>query len=88
MDSMQRFDQKLDMIAELEDLLGTEVDIVDLEGADPYFIHQLLLNKVLIFEKDLNRRVEFEVKSRRMYFDMLPFYNLYHAQAMKRLERR
>jgi hypothetical protein len=88
MDSMQRFDQKLDMIDKLEDLLGTKVDIVDLEGADPYFIHQLLLSKVLVVEKDLNRGVEFEVKSCRKYFDMLPFYKFYHAQAMKRLERR
>ncbi|HHV94999.1 MAG TPA: nucleotidyltransferase domain-containing protein [Clostridiaceae bacterium] len=87
-DSIQRFDQKLDIRNELEDLVGTEVDIVDLEEADPYFIHNLLLNKVLVVEKDINRRVEFEVKSRREYFDMLPFYRLYHTQAMKRLERR
>lgn len=88
MDSIQRFDQKLDIKNELEDLFGSKVDIVDLEEADPYFIHNLLLNKVLVIEKDINRRVEFEVKSRREYFDMLPFYRLYHTQAMRRLERR
>ncbi len=88
MDNIQRFDQKLAMANELESLLGIKVDMVDLEEAYLYFIHQLLLNKVLSVEKDLNKRVEFEVNSRRKYFDMLPFYNLYNAQAMKRLDRR
>lgn len=88
MTSLQRFDYKLGIANELEDLLEMKVDIVDLESADSYFIHQILLNKMLLVEKDLHRRVEFEVKSRREYFDMLPFYKLYHSQALERLERR
>jgi len=87
-DSIRRFNLKLDMSGELEEIFGSKVDIVDLESADLYFVHQILLNKILIHEKDVHKRVEFEVKSRRGYFDMLPFYKLYHSQAMERLERR
>jgi predicted nucleotidyltransferase len=88
MDIIERFGLKLEIACELEDLLGTKVDIVDLNSAVPYFIHQVLLNKLVIFEANIHRRVEFEVKSRREYFDMLPFYKLYHSQAMERLEGR
>ena len=87
-DPIQRFEYKLDIANELEDLLGKKTDVVDLESAGLFFIKQFLSNKKLILENDLHRRVEFEVKSRREYFDMLPFYRLYHKQAMSRLERR
>jgi hypothetical protein len=87
-DNIQRFEYKLDMTNELEDLLGKKADVVDLESADLFFINQFLSNNKLILENDLHRRVEFEVKSRREYFDRLPFYKLYHKQAMSRLERR
>ena len=48
MDSLQRFDNKLDMTTDLERLLKKEVDIVDLESAGLFFLHQLFLNKILI----------------------------------------
>ncbi len=83
-----RFDRKLELANDLEDLLKTKVDIVDLENADLYFIHQVMLNKEIILDKDTDRRVSFEVKKRRAYFDMKYFYDLYHEQALKRLEEK
>lgn len=85
---MERFDKKLTIANDLEELLHTKVDVVDLENADPFFIHQVMLHKELIYEKDIHRRVEFEVAKRRIYFDMIPFYTLYHQQALMRLERK
>lgn len=87
-DAHKRFEYKLDLADELEELLCKKIDIVDLESADLFFVHQILLDKVLVFERNLNTRVEFEVKSRREYFDMLPFYELYQRQAMLRLDGR
>ncbi len=85
---IERFDRKLAIANDLEELLHTKVDVVDLDSADPFFIHQVMIYKELIYEKDIHRRVEFEVAKRRIYFDMIPFYTLYHQQALKRLERK
>jgi len=83
-----RFERKLEIANDLEDILMTKVDIVDLENADLYFIHQVMLNKEIILDKDIDRRVSFEVEKRRAYFDMKYFYDLYHKQALKRLEEK
>lgn len=84
---MERFERKLEIADELEEILGTEVDVIDLEEADIYFVRQVMLNKKLLIDKNVHRRVEFEVNSRRVFFDMKPFYDMYHEQVLKRLER-
>lgn len=86
MSVIDRFERKLEVAVELEDLLSLPVDVVDLESADPYFIHQVMLNKILVVDKDVNRRVGFEVRSRKVFFDRKHFYDLYHSQALRRLE--
>ncbi len=86
--TVDSFEKKLEFAVNLEDLLDKKVDIVDLEEADLFFVHQVMLNKKIVLDKDINYRVSFEVDRRRKYFDMLPFYDLYHAQALKRLEER
>lgn len=80
-----RFEQKLEIASELEDILHHKIDIVDLESADLFLIHQVMIHKVLLLERDLNRRVFFEVEKRREYFDRQPFYLLHHREALKRL---
>jgi len=86
MNTIDRFEKKLQFAAELEDVLNRKVDVVDLESADPFFIHKIMEEKILIYDKNVERRVEFEVKSRKDFFDRQNFYNLYHECSMKRLE--
>lgn len=83
-----RFEAKLAISSALEGILGMKVDVVDLMSADPYFIHQVFLTCQLVFEGDLHKRVAFEVEQRRMYQDMLPFYELYYRKAMERIQER
>lgn len=83
-----RFERKLEIANDLEDKLKMKVDIVDLENADLYFIHQVMLNKEIVLDRDTDRRVSFEVEKRRKYFDKRYFYDLYHSQALKRLEEK
>lgn len=85
-DVYKRFDLKLEIASDLELITQSHVDIVSLEDADPYFVHQVLLTMRVIVDKDIQRRVSFEVKHRRVFFDMQPFYNLYHEQSLQRLE--
>lgn len=85
-DDFARFDRKLRFAADLEELLLRKVDVVDLNSADDFFVHQVMLNKQLIVERDRRQRVAFEVNRRKCFFDRQPFYDLYHAQAMRRLK--
>lgn len=56
--------------AKLERALGRRVDVVDSEAAHPVLQHQILVDGAVLIERDHNRRVSFEVISRRVYFDM------------------
>lgn len=84
---LERFERKLEIANKIEKMIGIKVDVVDLESSDVYFIHQMMLKKLIVADKNIHRRVEFEVKMRRTYFDMQPFYEFYYKQALNRLER-
>ncbi len=43
------------------------------------------MDKIIILERDIDRRVSFEVNQRRIFFDMQPFYELYYKKAVERL---
>lgn len=85
----RRFQMKLQITNDLIDLLKHKVDVVDLRSADLCFIHQIMLHKVLLYERAKSERVTFEVDYRKRYFDHVPILNRYHEQVRKRLlERR
>ena len=82
-----RFTRKLEINGDLEDLLEQEIDVIDLESVDLFFLHQVMKSKYLLVDLDVNRRVSFEVQKRREFFDRMHFYRLYHQQALDRLEK-
>ena len=88
LDLYQRFQAKLQMANDLEDHLKTKIDLVDLRSADLFFIHQIMRNKMLLYERDTYGRVSFEVDYRKRYFDHMPILELYHRQSRKRLMER
>ena len=75
LDKFKRFDLKLELMAELEKLIGLEVDIVDFENVDPKLKHQILDGK-LIDCSDPARRVELEKRAILNYIDMRKFYKI------------
>ena len=87
-DPLKKFENNLEFAIQLEEITGIPVDIVDLEKVNTYILHQMMLNKILVLDKDPKRRVDFEVARRKEYFDRMSFYKAYHQQALKRLERR
>lgn len=87
-DHYQRFQTKLQITNELEDHMKHKIDIVDLRSADIFFIHQVMKNKILLFDRHTFERVNFEVKYRKMFFDYIPIYEQYHRQSRKRLRER
>ncbi len=87
-DPYRRFQAKLQIANDLENDVNAKLDIVDLRSADLYFIHQVMKNKMLLFERDVHGRVSFEVKYRKYFFDHMPVYEQYHRQSRKRLKER
>lgn len=87
-DQYRRFQTKLQVANDLEDLTGLKIDVVDLGSADLLFIHQVMKNKMLLFERNTHDRVTFEVKYRKEYFDFMPVYDQYYRQARQRLKER
>jgi hypothetical protein len=53
-------------------LAGRETDMVDMEAAPLYLQHQVRKTGRLIAEKDHTYRVNFDIRSRREYFDLAP----------------
>ncbi|MHB8279504.1 MAG: type VII toxin-antitoxin system MntA family adenylyltransferase antitoxin [Candidatus Humimicrobiaceae bacterium] len=88
LDKLERFNLVLEFALELENILGKKIDIIDIENADPFFIHQVMLGKIIIIDKDTERRVSFEVDKRRTFFDMQPFYELYYAKSVERFKEK
>jgi len=87
-DHYHHFLSKLQIANDLEDLIKHKIDIVDLRSADMFFVHQVMKNKILLFERHAFKRIAFEVKCRKIYFDFMPVYERYHQQSLKRLRER
>lgn len=71
-DSHGYFDLMLKYMEELERIFNKRVDMVILNNARPLLQHQVLRYGKLLYERDRQARVRFEVSSRKIYFDIKP----------------
>jgi len=67
---------------ELESVVDVPVDIRVLNNAPPAFCYNVIKNGQLLFEKNEQRRVDFEVLSFKLYFDFLPYRKRYLEEAL------
>ena len=67
-----RFDLRLELMSNAEAVAGRRVDVIDVEAAPLFLQHQIRKTGKLVVEKDRSRRIGFDVKSRREYFDFQP----------------
>lgn len=81
----EKFDLRLTLIATLEDVLSIEVDVVDLSAVSLTFQHQVLRTGKLLFERDKQQRIAYEVRLRQEYFDFRPYIEHYQKTVLKRL---
>lgn len=84
-DKFARFERRLDLETALEKIVRRPVQVVDLETASPVLQRQVRKYGILLLEKDHRRRVDFDVRSRRHYFDMQRVYRLRNAAILKSL---
>lgn len=73
------------MHGEIEELLRRDVDLVVLNSASPDLLHRVLRDGILLYERDHERRIEFEVQARNHYFDMLPIIDRYRRTVLGKL---
>jgi uncharacterized protein len=67
----------LELTADLEQRLGTPVDVIVLNDAPSDLIHRVLRDGILLVERDRSARIRLEVRARNDYFDLLPIRNAY-----------
>ncbi|HZL17248.1 MAG TPA: nucleotidyltransferase domain-containing protein [Polyangia bacterium] len=69
----------LDISADLERDLGCPVDLVVLNRGPWDLVHRVLRDGRLVLERDRSARIQFEVRARNQYFDMLPIWQRYRS---------
>ena len=74
----------LDYEAALERALGRPVQAVVLNDAPPDLAHRVLRDGHLLLERDRSARLQFEVRTRNLYFDLLPLLIRYRTRAVAR----
>ncbi len=72
---------KLDLEGELERRLDLPVQLVVLNSAPPDLVHRVLRDGILLLDRDPSARIRFETRSRREYFDVLPYLRRYRRWA-------
>lgn len=62
---------------DLERLVQRPVDLIDLRHAPVDLIHRILRDGRLLADREPSGRIDFEVKARNEYFDLLPHLKRY-----------
>ena len=73
--SQQRWDIRLKLMADLDEL--GPVDVVILNDAPPLLAHRILSQGTLVFERSAVARVRFQVRTAARYLDFVPVYETY-----------
>jgi len=69
---------------ELKNLLGVEVDIVNMNAADVVFNYRVLSEGKIIYQRNEDTRVNFQTDLVKRYFDLKPSYNFYYQELAQR----
>lgn len=67
----------LSFISLMEKTISYPVDIIILNRASEFLKYEIRKNSYLIFERDRELRINFEVKGRKNYQDFLYLHNIY-----------
>jgi len=79
------FKKRLRLMVETERSLNRETEVVILNDINSIFFKFVIIKEgKLIFERDHQKRVEFELKTMQDYFDFKPFIEKYNHIYLKR----
>lgn len=74
---IERFQERLSILADLNGRLDRSIDCIDLDSSDPHLVHQVFTDRILLLSVDEEERIEREVAARRNYWDKLPYAEEY-----------
>jgi predicted nucleotidyltransferase len=73
-----RFEKRLKLMASLSKIFKKDVDVIVLNDANSVFLKYVIVNEgVLVFERNQEQRIDFEIKAVREYSDYLPYFKMY-----------
>lgn len=79
------FKTRLGLIANLSKLLKKEADVIVLNDVSSVFFKYVILKEgKLIFARDAEEMINFELKATRDYYDFLPFSEAYNKAYIER----
>lgn len=70
-------DLRFALEATIERETGSPTQVVVLNDAPPDLVHRVLRDGKLLLDRDPSERLQFEVRARNEYFDLLPTLQLY-----------
>lgn len=85
--SSKSFEKKLEYQADLEDILGKDVDVVILNDADLFLAQQAITKGRTVFERDREKSNQLKWRLMRLWWDFIPTKRVYDEAALARLRR-
>ncbi len=76
-------ERQLRILGDMEHYANREVQIVVLNRAAPLLAYQAVQHGILLYERSRAERIDFEVLTRRVYFDEKPWLD-FHSQSLLR----
>lgn len=81
------FEKRLELISEISRALKKEADILILNTAPLFLKYVVLKEGKLIFSRNENQRIEFELKTINDYFDFKPILKKYNQRTLFQVEK-
>lgn len=69
MDALSQFERRLSLLDDVQTLLNRETDLVLLNTAPSLLRHQVINHGIVLFQRDLESRIDFEVLTEKFYYD-------------------
>jgi uncharacterized protein len=76
-------ERQLELAEELAALAGVDVQVTILNRAPPLLAYQVIHDGILLHQQDVAVRIEFEVRTLKLYFDVKPMLE-FHTQVLFR----
>lgn len=74
------FEMRLDLMEKLTRVLGRDADVIVLNTASPFLKYAVLREGVLVYNRDPEMQLGFELKAMNEYFDYKPILEMYRER--------
>jgi predicted nucleotidyltransferase len=79
-------ERQLQLMMELDGFANREIQVILLNRAAPLLAYQVIREGRLLCERDRARRVAFEVRAMKLYFDLQPMLAMHRRALLARIE--